>query len=769
MTITAKRRGLALILLALVIGLLGFVNAGPAGADGNINIEEIPGLGYPGFQGRCVDFVSGATGMYGDGAGDVVGLNVPAEPVIAILEWSGHDDDTPPGAGDSSLTLEVTNGPAGPQVPISVDGILLPGEPGAALVPPPDGMFIHTWIANVTDLLDGPGTYDINLRDYPAPPWFANLPASWGATITVVYETGAPCEASDIVWRGGADVFFGGQDPDEEMLWGDGLASEGHATELFIFPVRPSASERVVTVQFSSGGVKSVPDACREVALWYSAGSGAPPDANAADLVDFVTWGQPFGVAATGGVEIVKNPFANPAFAASGGCVPAVNPTDSDMEAGHPCPDGPVATCPYRAVALRPGGGGFVGEEWALVQIDVIVPPGAEWLAFQLESPTDGLANNGITSESGGWGGQVLLTVPSPRSGDITISKVVSGDTAGYDPATTFGITLDCAEDAFDQTLELAGSETATVTALPVGTTCSVSETFVPPPLPGFTYGPPVITPSSFTVDAEGQAIAVTVDNPISRQSGGLTIRKRVEGIDGYVPRSVFDFTLDCDDDAFDRTFSLANEEVFTVEGVPVGTVCDITEIALPDPALGFVWGPPFSATVTITDGTQPLEVAAVNVSIAAQSLVLEVLKVVSGDQSGVAPGATFGITVDCSADELDTVFDLAAGEVGRVVGIPLNTSCTVTETRVPEPVAGFRYEDPFYDPGQTVTFDSELLSELQDGGVAGIVVVNPVNPLGPPIVRTGAESKSLGLLGGIFMTVGLLLVLVARRPWATA
>jgi hypothetical protein len=90
-----------------------------------------------------------------------------------------------------------------------------------------------------------------------------------------------------------------------------------------------------------------------------------------------------------------------------------------------------------------------------------------------------------------------------------------------------------------------------------------------------------------------------------------------------------------------------------------------------------------------------------------------------------------------------------------------------VTETRVPEPVAGFRYGDPTYDPAQTVTFDSELVGSLQDGGVAGIVVVNPVNPVGPPIPRTGAESKPLGLFGGILMTVGMLLVVVARRPWA--
>jgi hypothetical protein len=361
----------------------------------------------------------------------------------------------------------------------------------------------------------------------------------------------------------------------------------------------------------------------------------------------------------------------------------------------------------------------------------------------------------------------VLLSVPSPLSGDITISKVVSGDTAGHDPATTFGITLDCAEDQFDQVLQLAAGQTATVTGLPVGMTCSVTETAVPTPLPGFAYGPPVITPPTFTVESEGQAIAVTVDNPVVGQAGGLSIHKRVVGIDGYVPGSVFDFTLDCDDDAFDRTFSLANEEVFTVGGVPVGTVCDITETALPDPAGGFVWGPPFSATVTITDETQVLEVVAENISFAAQSLVLEVQKVVSGDQSGVAPGSTFGITVNCSSDALDAVFDLEPGGVGRIVGIPIDTSCTVTETRVPAPVAGFRYEDPSYEPAQTVTFDADFVAGLGDTGVARIVVENPVSPPGQPIVRTGAESKSLGLFGGILLTVGMLLVLVARRPWA--
>jgi hypothetical protein len=132
-----------------------------------------------------------------------------------------------------------------------------------------------------------------------------------------------------------------------------------------------------------------------------------------------------------------------------------------------------------------------------------------------------------------------------------------------------------------------------------------------------------------------------------------------------------------------------------------------------------------------------------------------------------VAPGSTFGITVDCSADSLDTVLDLEPGAVGRVVGIPLDTSCTVTETRVPDPVAGFRYDDPSYEPGQAVTFDADFVAGLGDTGVARIVVENPVIPPGRPIAQTGAESKSLGLFGAILMTVGLLLVLMARRPWA--
>jgi Domain of unknown function (DUF5979) len=174
------------------------------------------------------------------------------------------------------------------------------------------------------------------------------------------------------------------------------------------------------------------------------------------------------------------------------------------LEAGHPCPD--AAASAYRAPEIRPVDGGFVGRDWALAQIDVTVPAGTTWLAFQLE-PTD--RRTGANRRPGGvrWmAGQVLLKLPSPvgtaatvtidnplaEIGTILVAKAVTGDVEGYVDGTLFGITFDCTVDDFDGTNFLGDGEGILIDGIPVGTECTISETELPAPADGFEYGAPV-------------------------------------------------------------------------------------------------------------------------------------------------------------------------------------------------------------------------------------------------------------------------------------
>ena len=82
---------------------------------------------------------------------------------------------------------------------------------------------------------------------------------------------------------------------------------------------------------------------------------------------------------------------------------------------------------------------------------------------------------------------------------------------------------------------------------MPVGTTCTLSETTKPATTgPSYVNGDEVFTPSNTVVIGSTETVSVTLTNPIERRFGGLTVTKNVTGATaGYVEGSTFGFTLD--------------------------------------------------------------------------------------------------------------------------------------------------------------------------------------------------------------------------------
>ncbi len=112
--------------------------------------------------------------------------------------------------------------------------------------------------------------------------------------------------------------------------------------------------------------------------MWLAVGTGAAP-ADTDDLID-----DNGNVVNPAAVEALIDPF-NP------GNQPCPPPSFID----------PVTDLP----------GGNIGPQFSLVEFDVLVPAGSEWMAMQLESPRDNGGFEGLP-ESGAWAGSGLILIP---------------------------------------------------------------------------------------------------------------------------------------------------------------------------------------------------------------------------------------------------------------------------------------------------------------------------------------------------------------------
>jgi uncharacterized repeat protein (TIGR01451 family) len=107
-------------------------------------------------------------------------------------------------------------------------------------------------------------------------------------------------------------------------------------------------------------------------------------------------------------------------------------------------------------------------------------------------------------------GYRVWMGVSAP-SGTLSITKSVTG---GSDPQT-FSLQMDCDDDNFDvSNISLADGDTYNSDNIPVGVQCTITET-TPTPPNGFTYGAPVISPSTVTIQ-DGTNVSVSVENPLT-------------------------------------------------------------------------------------------------------------------------------------------------------------------------------------------------------------------------------------------------------------
>ena len=157
------------------------------------------------------------------------------------------------------------------------------------------------------------------------------------------------------------------------------------------------------------------------------------------------------------------------------------------------------------------GPGGYTPSDWQCELAPQDVEPG------QVEEID--LKGDKITLEKGQ---RVTCTIINTRDlGSLTITKEFNPQQSGY--TGTFDINYTCvdgAEKVKEGTVSLASGKSETITGLPTGTTCTVSEPTLPANPSGWTFNPPTFSPSNqATVTTKGQTVSVTVVNSVSQVS----------------------------------------------------------------------------------------------------------------------------------------------------------------------------------------------------------------------------------------------------------
>ncbi|MDZ7734389.1 MAG: DUF5979 domain-containing protein [Acidimicrobiia bacterium] len=283
---------------------------------------------------------------------------------------------------------------------------------------------------------------------------------------------------------------------------------------------------------------------------------------------------------------------------------------------GNSAPDGETYTVAYTGpesgqVELAGGETGTVDDlPYGTYTLDEVDPPPGAAVAISPNPVTVGATDPHVS---------VIVTNTFEDVGGFSVTKEVTGATGGYVAGSEFTVDWSC-DDGSSGSLSLADGETDGAGGLPVGTTCSLEEVAKPATSgPSYAYGAESWDPSDeVTVAEAGQVVAVTLTNPIERRLGGLEISKAVvDATAGYVPGSAFGFALDCRDDTFDQQVSVAAGETATVDGIPLGTECTVSETELPAPAPGYEYGDPVlqpaDGTVTVSSETEPVLVAVEN------------------------------------------------------------------------------------------------------------------------------------------------------------
>ena len=321
-----------------------------------------------------------------------------------------------------------------------------------------------------------------------------------------------------------------------------------------------------------------------------------------------------------------------------------------------------------------------VGTKCAVAQESEHAVAGYNSVPAGLTQPvtiTEGKVANNIATVTNTYTKQV---------GSFSVTKVVDADPTIIDlnPDHEYSFNYVCTKDGAEVAkgeLKVNGDNTVKSPDIPVGASCTVTEDEASARgavdnavLDVKVSGPAVITENTTT--------PVTVTNKYTRATSSFTVKKKVEGLPDPGSKE-FSFRYECayGEDIKAGDIKVKGNGETTVEGVPAGSECTVTENVDAAKQDGYTLVMD-NAEQKFDQGTQPTTVLFTNVY-TKDTGSLSVTKSLK-DPDGVAAGKKFNFAYACEhkdpAQRKEGTFQLGAGESTTIDNIAAGSTCTITE-----------------------------------------------------------------------------------------
>lgn len=340
--------------------------------------------------------------------------------------------------------------------------------------------------------------------------------------------------------------------------------------------------------------------------------------------------------------------------------------------------------------------------------------------------------------------------------GSINLIKSITGGAAGSQDEISVSITcVSGLEDTFVIPAgSAAGDYTQTYTDLPAGDECTVAEQES-----GGNTVVSVTTDAPVTVTiAPGAAVDARVTNAVEFLPGSLNLTKLISG-DGAGSQSDVSLGVVCDS-GLEDTFvipagSVAGQYAKTVESIPAGALCTVTELESgANTVVAVVPGDP--VVVTIEPGAAAT--ASFTNTVTLRPGALNVIKAINGTGAGLQSAISLAIVCD---NGLTGTFDIpanaAAGQYSQTFSdLPAGTECTVSELQSGANSA----VSVMADKSVTVTIAPGAQTEARlTNMVVGLAFI------GPALASTGVSFPVMPVLGAGFgmLLIGLLVMMIIR------
>ena len=321
-----------------------------------------------------------------------------------------------------------------------------------------------------------------------------------------------------------------------------------------------------------------------------------------------------------------------------------------------------------------------VGTKCAVAQESEHAVAGYNSVPAGLTQPvtiTEGKVANNIATVTNTYTKQV---------GSFSVTKVVDADPTIIDlnPDHEYSFNYVCTKDGAEVAkgeLKVNGDNTVKSPDIPVGASCTVTEDEASARgavdnavLDVKVSGPAVITENTTT--------PVTVTNKYTRATSSFTVKKKVEGLPDPGSKE-FSFRYECayGEDIKAGDIKVKGNGETTVEGVPAGSECTVTENVDAAKQDGYTLVVD-NVERKFDQGTQPTTMLFTNVY-TKDTGSLSVTKSLK-DPDGVAAGKKFNFAYVCEhkdpAQRKEGTFQLGAGESTTIDDIAAGSTCTITE-----------------------------------------------------------------------------------------